>query len=60
VISVNEQICNARDPAGGSAGKKAALAAGCQRQISAEVEALIGMGAIAHLDFEAIETAARH
>jgi Uncharacterised protein family (UPF0236) len=49
----------ARGSAGGSAGKKTALAADCQRQISAEVEALIGTGALAHLDFEAIETAAR-
>ncbi|MBM2806272.1 MAG: hypothetical protein HW419_4165 [Deltaproteobacteria bacterium] len=44
---------------GGYAGKKTALAEDFQRQITAEVEALIGTEATAHLDFEAIETAAR-
>ena len=41
------------------AGKKTALAEDLQRQIAAEVETLIGVGAVEHLDFEAIETAAR-
>ena len=40
-------------------GKKTALAAAFQQQIAAEVEALIGPAAVAQLDFEAIETAAR-
>ena len=41
------------------AGKKTALGAAFQRQIAAEVEALIGPQALEQLDFEAIETAAR-
>jgi len=41
------------------AGNKTALAEAFQRQIAAEVEALIGPQAVAQLDFEAIETAAR-
>jgi hypothetical protein len=44
---------------GRGAGKKTALAAAFQQQIAAEVEALIGPQAVAQLDFEAIETAAR-
>ena len=46
-------------PRGGYAGKKTALAEDFQRQITEEVEALIGTEAAEHLDFEAIETAAR-
>lgn len=46
-------------PGVGYAGKKTALAEDLQRQITAEVEALIGAGAAEHLDFEALETAAR-
>jgi len=46
-------------PRGGYAGKKTALIEDLQSQITAEIEALIGAGAGAHLDFEAIETAAR-
>jgi uncharacterized protein UPF0236 len=46
-------------PAGGRGGKKNTLAQAFQQQIAAEVEALIGPQALAQLDFEAIETAAR-
>lgn len=48
-----------RSAGGGGAGKKTALAEAFQRQIAAEVEALIGAPALAALDFEAIEVAAR-